>query len=693
MAGVFGRYALLRSLGHGDMADVWKASLRGPAEFRKAFALKILLQELSAGRDFVDVFVEEARVLASLSHPNIVQVTDFGEEAGRYFVATEFVHGKDLDAIQKRMAARGLRMPMEMALLIGIDLARALGSAHARTAPDGTPVIHREVFPKNVLVSYHAQVKLADFRSSRVRSVAPAKLVYRSPEQTRSEALDRRSDLFSLGLLVLDLITGAKPAEGMPRDPASFAFPEKETATLSERAREILRKAVSLDRNERYTDAGELEAAFLEILSAKGLLEARRSLRSTLEKLFLDEMKAEAADDPAAPIPPAPGEAPPPIARDTVSVPVTPRRKAPGERPSGAGDRVSGSGAALPPPPPPRATLSGSGRVPVQPSPTANTAPGMGELGTDDTGSGAGAAPEMSTAPGIAGPRRGLAAEVLDDEPGTIDGDPPLLRGSASGLDAFTDDTESVRKPNATRVAQPSPSTVADLSGLDRAPIAPEPSRSFREDLFPREKAGKNRTLLMALAAGGGALVAAMLGFAFVSLIFGGAAPATETPTPTATPVAAASAEETASDSTPEPTATAAPAKTAKPPATPRATVVAASTPRPTPTPRPATPRPTVAATRVAAITPKPPTPTPVPVPAGPTGDVTIRSKTPLDAYIDGKKVKLSTPIRLSAGVHKLRVVDEENEVDLPKDIEVTANGRLEVDIDIERGKIEVRKK
>ena len=672
MADVFGRYTLLRSLGHGDMADVWKAVLRGPSEFRKVFALKVLLEELSAGRDFVDVFVEEARLLASLAHPNIVQVTDFGEVGGRYFVATEFVHGKDLEAVQKRMASKGARLPAEIALAIGVDLASALASAHVRSAPDGSPVLHREVFPKNVFLSYLGEVKLADFRSARVRSVAPAKLVYRSPEQTRGEALDRRSDLFSLGLLILDIVTGTRPSEGAsPRDTASFVFPEKDVAGLPERTVEVFRKALSLDRNQRYADGDEMAAAFTELLGAKGLLEARRSLRSTLERVFAEDMKADLAEDPAAPLPPSPlGVPPPAVSRDTVSVPLLPRKK-------GLGDRASGPGTPIPPPP--SQPSNPGARAPLHPSPTANTAPGLGEA-LSSTGSGA------STAPG------GLF--LGDDEPGTVDGvggagDPPVMRGSIKNANPFDDHTDSVRKPDSTRVAQPSPSVVVDLSaGGNPVPAQAQRdgSRSYpKEELFPAVKKPGMTMPVMALAAGGGALFAAIVGFFLVNLMFGGGgAPVEATPTPVAE--ISAAPDET-------------PVETVVPAATRTAVVRQTPTPRPTATkvavvatPRPATPKPTPTPTKVALATPKP-TPTPV-VATGPMGEVSIKSKPFVIVWVDGKKLK-STPLthKLSAGPHKLRFVNDVEEVDLEKDVTVPANGRVDINIDLDTGKIEVRSK
>ena len=662
MAEVFGRYTLLRSLGHGDMADVWKASLRGPSEFRKVFALKILLEELSAGRDFVDVFVEEARLLASLAHPNIVQVTDFGEEGGRTFVATEYVHGKDLDAVQKRLATKGARLPVEIALAIGVDLASALAAAHVRSAPDGSPVLHREVFPKNVFLSYLGEVKLADFRSARVRSVAPAKLVYRSPEQTRGDALDRRSDLFSLGLLVLDMVTGGRPTEGPspPRDTSAYVFPEKDIASLPERTVAFFRQALALDRNQRFSDGDEMSAALTELLGAKGLLEARRSLRTTLERVFADDMKAELAEDPAAPLPPQPLKPPSNvISRDTVSVPLMPRKKGPGDRPSGPGTPIP---------------HEPSGRVPVQPQPTANTAPGLGEAMLEaSTGSGAGAA---STATGA------LGLVLGDDEPGTVDGvnaEPPVMRGSIVA-NPFDDMTDSVRRPDNTRVAQPSPSSIVDLSGVNPIPgHAPrDGSRSYpKEELFPTQKKKPARIPIMAIAAGGGALFAAIVGFFLVNLMFGGGNPA---PDATPTPVAAISATP---DETPEPEET-------------RTATRQTPTPRPTatqkiatPTPKAATPKPT--ATKIAMATPKA---TATPAPSGPMGEVSVKSKPFVIVWVDGKKLK-STPLtqKLSAGPHKLRFVNDVEEVDLEKDVVVPANGRVDINIDLDTGKIEVRSK
>lgn len=659
------------------MADVWKAALRGPSDFRKVFTLKVLLQELSAGRDFVEVFTEEARLLASLAHPNIVTVTDFGEEGGRWFVATEYVHGKDLDAVLKRLASRGQRLSPEMAYLVGADLASALAAAHSRSGPDGAPVVHREIFPKNVLLSYQGETKLCDFRSTRVRSVAPAKLVYRSPEQSRGDQLDRRSDLFSLALLVFDLATGTRPLDGgaPPRDTGGFVVPEAVISTLPDRARAVFRKALAVDRNARFQDATELEAAFDELLAGRGR-EVRRALRAMLEHAFAEEMRQEATEDPAAPLPRAGGDLSAATLSTTVpGAPATPARRPTAPEGPGFGARMSAQPAQT------AVTEPGGGPAGASPDPFEGTQPLVAALPAEPV-------PPSATR----GPAKAPPVSVFDDEP-------PGAKDIARPFpgDPFEDVDEgehTTRRPIATRVsADPPPAAVADLA---RAPH--EPSRSA--GLFPAKKGGDHPPLLLAGVATG-AILGGVLGFFVMDAILrsGGVAPDLGVvPTATSTVVAAVTeAPEATPTPAPEPATPVPLPSGAKRSQTPRPVasvtpLALAETPRVIPTPI----RISTATPRVAAPTRAPATPTPAPVVVvtGPAGEVSVKSVPPVTVWVDGRRLK-GTPLitKVPAGIRKLRFTNDEEEFDYEREVEVPSNQRIEVEIDIENGKVLVRKK
>ncbi|MGF1469204.1 MAG: protein kinase [Sandaracinaceae bacterium] len=219
-----GPYELVQRLGVGGMAETFVALRRGPAGFEQRVCVKRVLPDLATDEGFVRLFVDEARLAGRLSHSNIVRALDFGEEAGCYYMALELVEGSDLRAMlaeRRREGRRGLSDPE--ADLVARELARALDYAH-RLAIDGAPVgvIHRDVSPANVLVSEAGEVKLTDFGIAKATihyhvtrtGVVKGKLPYMSPEQARGDALDPRSDLFSLGVLLHEALEGDRPFDG-----------------------------------------------------------------------------------------------------------------------------------------------------------------------------------------------------------------------------------------------------------------------------------------------------------------------------------------------------------------------------------------------------------------------------------------------------------------------------------------------
>jgi protein kinase-like protein/PEGA domain-containing protein len=209
----FGRYQLLGLLGRGGMADVFLARAPGVEGVAKRLALKRILPRLAARPGFLELFVVEARIAVELTHANIVPVFDFGRVGGAYFMAMEYVEGRDLGAILAR--AREADRPLPPALLarVAAEVTRALDYAHRRD------VVHRDVAPRNVLVSTEGEVRLGDFGVS-VRGDDPGgmlrgTLTYMAPEQARGEAVDGRADLFALGMVLIEALSGKKPRESV----------------------------------------------------------------------------------------------------------------------------------------------------------------------------------------------------------------------------------------------------------------------------------------------------------------------------------------------------------------------------------------------------------------------------------------------------------------------------------------------
>ncbi len=222
-----GRYTIVRRLASGGMAELYLARVEGLRGFEKLVALKLVLPHLADDPDFVSMFLDEARLAATLDHPNVAHVIDVGRFGRDHFFAMEYVHGEDLRAVVRRadLAARvGPEwqggVPLGCALAIVSGVAAGLHHAHERRGPDGLPLglVHRDVSPSNVLITYDGSVKVVDFGIARVGSQSKAtrlgivkgKAGYMSPEQCRGEPVDRRSDVFGLGILLWELTLGRR---------------------------------------------------------------------------------------------------------------------------------------------------------------------------------------------------------------------------------------------------------------------------------------------------------------------------------------------------------------------------------------------------------------------------------------------------------------------------------------------------
>jgi len=217
-------YRVLGTLTQGGMAELLVAERRGAAGVHKVLALKRLLPEIGKNPRFVKMFRNEARIAVELQHANIVPVFEFGEADGQMFLAMDYVRGWDLSRILGACLRRGTSVPVDIALHIAIEVTKALAYAHEKRGPDGAPlgIVHRDVTPGNILVSADGEVKLADFGIARVTSSARTstegdvlgKLPYLSPEQARAERIDARSDLYSLGINLYEMITGRRLFHG-----------------------------------------------------------------------------------------------------------------------------------------------------------------------------------------------------------------------------------------------------------------------------------------------------------------------------------------------------------------------------------------------------------------------------------------------------------------------------------------------
>ncbi len=220
----FGRYEVVRTLGSGGMGEIFLARQRGVAGVDRLVVLKTILPHLAREPGFIERFVDEMRVSMLLTHGNIVQVHDVGEEDGRYYMAMEWVEGLDLREVLIRLDRAGRSMPEEVALYVLVEAAKGLAYAHARRDPSGHPLalVHRDISPANLLISNDGQVKITDFgvavATARLSFSVPGtlhgKVAYMSPEQVTGADLDGRSDQFSLAVVAYEMLCGERPFEG-----------------------------------------------------------------------------------------------------------------------------------------------------------------------------------------------------------------------------------------------------------------------------------------------------------------------------------------------------------------------------------------------------------------------------------------------------------------------------------------------
>jgi serine/threonine-protein kinase len=280
-----GRYTIVGKLADGGMAEIFLALQHGAEGFEKPVVLKRILTAFSADPQFRNMFLDEAHISMSLSHSNIVQVLDLGVSNGRYFLALELVDGWDLDRILERSDAAKMAWPPALSVYVTTEICRALAYAHGKTR-DGKPlgIVHRDISPNNVLISEQGEVKLADFgiakaqrkREKTAAGVIKGKVAFMSPEQALGGAIDRRSDLFSVGSLLYLMVTKRLPFES-PSDfesmlrvqRAEFEAPEKVKPEISPALSRVIMRAMRLSPPERYQTADEMLADLERVLRAE----------------------------------------------------------------------------------------------------------------------------------------------------------------------------------------------------------------------------------------------------------------------------------------------------------------------------------------------------------------------------------------------------------------------------------------
>ena len=324
----FGQYLLLEKIATGGMAELFLAKRKGVEGFEKILAIKRILPHMAENEEFVTMFIDEAKLAAQLTHHNICQIFDLGKIENAYYIAMEYVHGKDLRGILKSSRTKGKPMSVDLAVLVISKIASALDYAHRKRGSNGQPLnlVHRDVSPQNILISYEGEVKLVDFGIAKAATKAhvtqhgalKGKLLYMSPEQAWGKAVDKRSDIFSLGVVLYELLTG-RP----------LFFGENDTeVTILEKVREaritptrefnsrvpaelekIVTRALKKTADDRYQSAYEMQKDLDNLFYSESYTSTGASLANYVRDLFPDEshegeMKEVIAEkEPAKPVP------------------------------------------------------------------------------------------------------------------------------------------------------------------------------------------------------------------------------------------------------------------------------------------------------------------------------------------------------------------------------------------------------
>jgi eukaryotic-like serine/threonine-protein kinase len=352
----FGRYELVSRLGHGGMAETWRARLLAAAGITKPVLIKRILPEYGTDDAFISMFISEARISATLSHGNIAQVHDFGELDGEYFLAMEYVDGQPLHRILKRARQSGLAsLPIPLATFIALEMCRGLHYAHTRTDDSGKPlgIVHRDISPDNVLVSYEGQVKLVDFGIAKARmqrnfdtapGVVKGKYLFFSPEQARGEEVDGRTDVWATGVVLYEMLCGRLPVEGpeyaaLPKlITGAFPRPSVLRPELPAELDELVMKALALTKAQRFESSHAFGDALTGYLYASTPRFSALSLSHFVQELFREDLTQDgrAVQVPASFLeeleqwrhPPTSPSAPPPVTQPLAREETEPRAPA-----------------------------------------------------------------------------------------------------------------------------------------------------------------------------------------------------------------------------------------------------------------------------------------------------------------------------------------------------------------------------
>src|SRR5215831_17393005 len=308
----FGKYYLLERINVGGMAEVFKAKTFGVEGFERLLAVKRILPNIAEDEEFITMFIDEAKIAVQLQHANIAQIFDLGKVDESFFIALEYVHGRDMRSIFDRMRNKGESLPIAMACYVTMQVCEGLDYAHNKRDGQGQELnlVHRDISPQNVLCGYDGEIKLIDFgiakaagKASKTQAgILKGKFGYMSPEQVRGLPIDRRSDIFSVGIVLYELLTNerlfvgesdfstlekVRNVEIMP--PSSY------NKKIPEELERIVLKVLAKDPEDRYQNAIDLHDDLQALLHSIGQFYSRKDLSAWMKKIFAAEIEEDSA--------------------------------------------------------------------------------------------------------------------------------------------------------------------------------------------------------------------------------------------------------------------------------------------------------------------------------------------------------------------------------------------------------------
>jgi eukaryotic-like serine/threonine-protein kinase len=432
---IFGKYLLLERINVGGMAEVFMAKAFGVEGFERFLAIKKILPTMAEDQEFITMFIDEARISVQLNHANIVHIHELGKYEETYFIAMEYVAGRDLRTILERYRRRKEIMPTAQAVFIASKMCEGLDYAHRKKDARGQDldIIHRDVSPQNILVSYEGDVKIIDFgiakaanRSQKTQAgILKGKFGYMSPEQVRGMPIDRRSDIFAVGVILYEMLTGEKLFVGESdfstlekvRN-ADVPLPRQFNPNIPSGLEKVVLKALAREPEDRYQWASDLQEDLMRFLLAGDAIYSGKHLSAHMKEAFAEDMLREAEKM---------------------------ERFAGIEKP----DQIESSSVTATPPPPSRAQRRPSMVTPVGPQPPPPVVRSTSSASNKVAPPGFIPPPSAEELAEMDGP--GDKTQIVDSAT-TLDGDPPpgvLFDDSSTGRSANPlDDSETGRTRN-----------------------------------------------------------------------------------------------------------------------------------------------------------------------------------------------------------------------------------------------------